>query len=383
MGNRKKLSLIILVFVVPLLSAACDEGKNPYLIYTGSNTAMKIMWQMTETKTCTLEWGIKDGNYTMGNVNTVESGGGLHGHVHSHMITGLQAGTRYYYRVSSGSIVRTGSFFTAPADSVSHIRFLAFGDTRSATITHDQVCAGVIANFTDDPATTYQTIAIGVGDMTFDGNIEGNWNREFFNKKLPNAQKFLASVPFTPPMGNHENLGLLYKKYFPFPFAGGRYWSYDYGPLHVVLVDQYASYAPGSAQYRWLEHDLASSMKPWKIIALHEPGWSCASSSLLQGHPNNTGVQNYIQPLCKKYGVPLVIAGHNHYYARALVDGVTHLTTGGGGAPLYAPRIGEPNIVAAAETFHYCRFEIIDDMLSCDVVRPDGSIVDSFHISLR
>jgi len=379
---KRKLWLFSLIVSAVLPAAACDDsgGKNPYLIYTGSNTAMKVMWQMTATNTCTLEWGTQEGIYTLGKVTTTENSSSTNQHIHSYTISGLQPGTKYYYRAMGGGLTRTGSFYTAPAADATDVNFLAFGDTRSATTTHDQVCAGVISNFTDDPETNYQTLAIGVGDIAFDG-LEATWNKEFFNKSLTNAQAFLASVPFTPPMGNHEYDGKTFKKYFAFPYVANRYWSYDYGPVHVVIVDQYASYSPGSAQYNWIEQDLAKSTKTWKIIALHEPGWSCASSDLFEGHANNTSVQNYIQPLCVKYGVSLVIAGHNHYYARAEVGGVTHLTTAGGGAPLYSPRIGEPNVVIAIESLHYCKFEVRGDELFCEAVTPEGTILDSFNIS--
>ena len=38
-------------------------------------------------------------------------------------------------------------------------------------------------------------------------------------------------------MGNHEGPATLFVKYFPYPFVGGRYWSFDYGPIHVTVVD--------------------------------------------------------------------------------------------------------------------------------------------------
>jgi hypothetical protein len=154
-----------------------------------------------------------------------------------------------------------------------------------------------------------------------------------------------------------------------------RYWSFDYGPAHFAVVDQYTSYGPGSAQLTWLQNDLASTNKPWKFIYLHEPGWSAGG-----GHENNTSVQNYIQPLCIQYGVPILFAGHNHYYARALVNNIQHITTGGGGAPLYQPNLNYPYIVAGASAYHFCKIEINDQSLHLTALKPTGEIIDSFTI---
>jgi hypothetical protein len=177
-------------------------------------------------------------------------------------------------------------------------------------------------------------------------------------------------------MGNHEQSGVLFTKYFPYPFVGGRYWSFDYGPAHFTVVDQYTIYGPGSAQLDWIETDLASTNKPWKFVYLHEPGWSAG------GHSNNTSVQNYIQPLCEQYDVAMVFAGHNHYYARAVVNGVQHITTGGGGAPLYDPSPGYPNVVTIAKAHHVCTVEIDGGLLHFEAVTPAAAVLDSFTLSL-
>ena len=73
--------------------------------------------------------------------------------------------------------------------------------------------------------------------------------------------------------------------------SAAAYYSFDYGPVHVVVLDQYTNggnYGSGSPQYTWLVNDLSTSTKPWKIIVLHQPGWSCNG-----GHPNDTNVQRY------------------------------------------------------------------------------------------
>jgi hypothetical protein len=168
---------------------------------------------------------------------------------------------------------------------------------------------------------------------------------------------------------------MLFEKYFPYPFVGDRYWSFDYGPAHFVMMDQYTQYGPGSPQLAWIESDLASTDKPWRFICLHEPGWSAGG-----GHANDSAVQDYIQPLCEVYGVAIVFGGHNHYYARAEVDGVEHITTGGGGAPLYAPDTTYPNVVAARMAYHYCTVEIDRNMLAFKAQTPAGEVIDEFTL---
>ena len=151
------------------------------------------------------------------------------------------------------------------------------------------------------------------------------------------------------------------------------YYSFDYGPIHFSVLDQFTSYAIGSPQYEWLVNDLAATTKPWKFILLHEPGWSAG------GHSNAIGVQNRIQPLCTEYDVQFVLAGHNHYYARAAVEGIFHITTGGGGAPLYTPDMDHPNIVKISKTNHFCKVEIDGDSLTFTAINKDGSIIETFR----
>jgi hypothetical protein len=78
--------------------------------------------------------------------------------------------------------------------------------------------------------------------------------------------------------------------------------------------------------------------------------------------------------------VQLVIAGHNHYYSRAEVDGVTHITTGGGGAPLYNPESGWPRVVNYIKAFHYVKFKIEGMILNVQVLSPQGEVLDEFFL---
>lgn len=357
--------LCLFLFSGSSLSAAQIE-KGPYMLYPGSNTQMTILWQLDSTTTCTLAWGT-DTTYSTGSTVTSEYGSD---HQHKYNITGLTAGTKYFYRLNVSGSYYTGTFYAAPLDTATEIKFLAYGDTRSYPADHDAVCSRMINTYTNDSG--YQTMALHVGDWVNYGDTESDWTGQFFDRSYTNSTQFQANIPIMGCMGNHEYTGALYTKYWPYPFVNDRYFSYDYGPVHVVIVDQYVSFSPGSTQYTWLENDLSGTTKDWKIIVLHEPGWSAG------GHSNWTDVQNYIHPLCLQYGVDIVFAGHNHYYARCDVDGIQHVTTGGGGAPLYAPSSSADNLVTATEVHHFCELEVANGLLTCVARDRNGNVIDSF-----
>lgn len=345
--------------------------KSPYLLYTGKNSEMLILWQTVSTKPCRVDWGT-DLTYSTGTQQTTEYGTS---HQHKITITGLAPGTRYYYKVTIDNAEwKTGNFNTGAADNETSVSFYTYGDTRTYPANHDAVAKKILDEIALDPKS--QSIMMFNGDFVQYGNTEESWTNEFFDPQYTNIQELISRVPYLTTLGNHEGQGLLFAKYYPYPqFVSGRYYySFDYGPVHFTIIDQYTPYTPGSEQYRWLENDLATSSKPWKIIMDHEPGWS--AYPLSGGHSNNITVQNYIQPLCLKYGVQFVFSGHNHYYSRAVVNNVMHITTGGGGAPLYTPSERE-NIVKMDKSYHFCKMEIDNTSLKFKAQRSDGTIIES------
>ena len=280
--------------------------------------------------------------------------------------------------VNIDDVFYTGSLRTAPHDKETDLKFFVYGDTRSLPLVHGSVASAINSTLIDD--TEYQTFICHTGDFVENGYFESSWDEEFFNC-VSNVQTMLSQLPIYGVMGNHDGIGNLFRQYFPFPYVGDKnYWSLDYGPAHIVFLDQYNDLFPSpgisSDQYNWLANDLASTDKQWKFIILHEPAWSAGG-----GHSNATSVQKNLQPLCEKYDVALVFAGHNHYYARVVVNGVQHITTGGGGAPLHQPLPEHENIVATAKTNHFCKVAIKGDTLVLNAVAMDGTIIDSVTLN--
>ena len=379
---KKLLSVIALIMI--LCFTACDLStdfsKSPYLIYSGSNSQMKVVWQMNNTADCKISWGYAEDHYDLGSATTAENSSILNEHLHSFTIAGLTPGTKYYYQVTATGVdsVRKGSFYTAPASDATKVNFIAWGDSRSGADNLNNVTSPAVLQLINADES-YRTFMLYPGDITDDGDIESYWNDQFFG--LANVSTIIANVPLVSSWGNHESFGLLFKKYFPYPYVDGLYWSFDYGPAHVAVVDQNSDYSTGSKQHKWLENDLASSDKKWKFILLHKPGWSAYSTNILEGHPNEAAVQNYIQPLCEAYKVAILFAAHNHYYARAEVNGIVHITTAGAGAPFYDPDNSQPNLIITNKTMHYCKVQIDGNNLQLTAVKPDGAVIDSFALS--
>lgn len=381
-----KIKLIIVAIFYILLSGNvfCDEilktisennfrtsiRKTPYIIYSDVPSEMNILWQTDSIAVCSIEWGI-DTLYTSGNTEVIEYGDD---HQYNQEITDLSSNTKYYYRVNSNEEIYSGTFFSAPVSEPSELKFIAYGDCRSHPEIHDVIAEDVVTAFTEDNA--FQSFILSSGDLVNDGNNEEDWDEQFFNSSYLNISTLLANIPFQTAIGNHDGTGELFMKYFPYSYYNDRYWSFDYGPGHFIIIDQYTDYSEGSEQLIWLENELINSTKAWKFISLHEPGWSTGR------HGNNTDVQDYIQPLCEQYGVSIIFSGHNHLYARATVNNVLHITTGGGGAPLYEPDLNDPYIITAVMEHHFCKIEIIDNLLNFTAINIEGEVIDSFILNI-
>lgn len=360
--------------------------KGPYLIYPGDPTTIRVLWQAHATIPCTLEWGTTT-QYSTGAVLTTEYGDD---HQHAYLISNLAPGTRYFYRVFVGEISYVASFVTAPAVNATAVKFMLHGDTQANAASHDSVSAAMVGEYLADPA--YQSLILGVGDLSNFGRLESDWDQYFFNPAWAHTRERLAHVPFNTAIGNHELYASattydldapLFRKYFPYPFVADRYWSFDYGPAHILIADLYPWYydpglpdiiPPGfisPEQAEWIKDDLAATDRPWKLVIIHESGWSAGP------HPNNPSVQDTLHAICATHGVDVVFAGHNHYYARAEVDDTRYLTTSGG-ARLYWPASGSPQVVLSRRDHHYLKIAINGSVLDLRVVRPDGAILDQF-----
>lgn len=106
-----------------------------------------------------------------------------------------------------------------------------------------------------------------------------------------------------------------------------RWFTFTHGPLRVIVLDSNRPDDP--AQLRFLRRVLRTARQPAIVVAAHHP------TRTLGFHAPSRVQRRDWEPLFRRWGVSLVLQGHNHAYERLVVDGVTYITTGGGGAPVY------------------------------------------------
>ena len=118
-----------------------------------------------------------------------------------------------------------------------------------------------------------------------------------------------------PSPGNHDystNGAAPYYAYFG-SLAGptGRgYYSYTLGSWHVISLNSNVSMAAGSAQYTWLQNDLAASTALCTLAYWHHPLF--ASGTQVGGSTHSKQVWNLLYAA----GADVIVAGHEHNYER-------------------------------------------------------------------
>lgn len=128
------------------------------------------------------------------------------------------------------------------------------------------------------------------------------------------------AMPLLTVTGNHDYLKGLVRRLerrFPLVFSyflssargSNMVYTLRYGTAQFFLLDSNRELPGLLAQRRWLQGELSRSRARWKILVLHHPlhsvkGW------------NNLVQRCVFDPLVRRYGIDLVLQGHEHAYAR-------------------------------------------------------------------
>lgn len=318
---------------------------------------------------------------------------------HSAMMTDIDGSKAIRYRVGSdiGGWSSVRVLQPAPLDS---FRFIHFGDHAQSDASR-AVTAATRAKSPD-----FVWIA---GDLSYANGDQPVWD-SYFEMLEPLA----AEIPVMTAPGNHENKdgeGEGYASRVTLPNRG-LYYSYDYGNIHFCvstggsLLNDVAGAVDLLAEIAWVEQDLAqaalrraSGEIDFIVFVQHYTIWtSCEGRD-----PFNFSLVLLEENILLRYGVDLLMVGHDHIYERSkpmgfglpLSAGYVQITQGGGGQSLYelvdynmpwsefrTLRHGFTEYVVEGKTIRGTTYSVENEALE---LLPDGEleIIDSFELQAR
>lgn len=253
------------------------------------------------------------------------------------------------------------------ADEPGAWHFGALGDYGAGTVHQSRVAANML-RFRPE-------LIITAGDNVYP---TGRWQDYAKNWDPPQFMGLLArSTAFMPALGNHDMYRDDLRPYFGhFPHLEGRpYYSFTHKNATFFALDSDQDLRVGSAQYRWLEHELKTASTTWKVVYLHYPMYGRDPNAF-------TEIRTAVQPLLARYGVQLVVAGHEHNYQRSqAIDGVTHILTGGGGQQVFPFTKRQPvHIARRAAAFHHLEMSVGEQRMVVRAIDEHGNRIDTVEI---
>jgi len=210
-------------------------------------------------------------------------------------------------------------------------------------------------------ASERPAFAIATGDSIEggkDATAEGEW------RGVRSVWEAYRNIPLYLMAGNHDIWPgsavseELYRKY------SGRavHYSFDYGDVHVTVLDNSRTEEISAEELRFLESDLkAHAGAAVKMVFSHRPSWIF-----------NVALRNPDFPLhalAKKYGVRYVVAGHLHQLVRVELDGVTYLSMPSSGGHLRLSKAYEDGWF-----FGYARVGVDGRAVSMEFKDIDGRV---------
>jgi 3',5'-cyclic AMP phosphodiesterase CpdA len=280
---------------------------------------------------------------------------------HTVELTNLEKSMKYYYKVVSDGIESNIFSFYTSFDNNDSIRFIAYGDNRGEWDNWQN--ARIVAKAIEKEQPHF---VLNTGDLVHNGTIEEEW-LHFFE-----ASSFIHNSTLYPVLGNHEEYGSYYFKYFK--LTNNKLWySFDSGPVHFIGLDSNYPNRIRPSQLFWLIKELRTTDKSFTIVFFHNPLYSSGN------HGSNIPLRFYWGIFFQLNNVDIVINGHDHCYERGKVLNVNYIVTGGGGGPLYD--VGSSWwTIYSEKTYHYCLFEANQSKLTFQAIKPDGTVFDSFQI---
>jgi len=209
-------------------------------------------------------------------------------------------------------------------------------------------------------------------------NMYGGETPKDFEQKFSEVYKPLldAKVKFFATLGNHDLA--VQANYANFNMDGKEYYRFKRG--NVAFYSLNSNYMD-QKQIKWLESELAADTSEWKICFFHHPPYSSAKK-----HGSHDSLRDVVEPIFVKYGVNVVLTGHDHVYERIKPQkGIYYFVSGAGGKLRSGDIDAKSPLTDRAfdKDMHFMLFEVVGNQLYFQAISRTGETVDTGVIANR
>ena len=243
------------------------------------------------------------------------------------------------------------------------LRFAVIGDTGSGSSKQYQVAEMMVR---------YRNLFPFEFVLMLGDNIYGGESPKDFEKKFSNAYKQLLAdkVKFYATLGNHDLP--LQTHYLNFNMDGKEYYRFKKG--NVAFYSLNSNYMD-KKQVQWLESELAKDTSEWKVCFFHHPPYSSAGK-----HGSDEQLREVVEPIFVRYGVNIVLCGHDHVYEKIKPQKGIYYFVSGAGGKLRSGDINRSSGLtdkAYDRDMHFMLFEVDGDQMYFQVISRTGETVDA------
>lgn len=234
-------------------------------------------------------------------------------HYHSAAFEDLSPNTQYAYRVGDGENWSEWFQFRTMSDEPAPLQFIYVGDAQNDL---KSLWSRVIRQaYGDAPKARF---LLHAGDLVNRGDADHEWGEWFYSLGWMSGTVPQLAVP-----GNHEyslskelatgkGVTRHWRPQFELPENGpmGLEETAYYIDVQDVRIVALNSNEDQEVQSAWLHEVLEDNPNTWTIITHHHPIHSSGKGR------DNEHLRRAWQPIYDKYGVDLVLQGHDHTYGR-------------------------------------------------------------------
>jgi 3',5'-cyclic AMP phosphodiesterase CpdA len=307
---------------------------------------------------------------------------------HSVNFDGLRPRTKYAYRVGDGTNWSEWFHFETPSDTRQPFGFIYLGDAQNGIKSlWSRVARGA---YSDMPKAKF---ILHAGDLVDRGSSDAEWGEWHAAAGWINGM-----VPSVPTPGNHEYAGKTgltehWRAQFTLPEHGPpaleeTCYFLDIQGVRVISLNSNEMVAE---QVPWLQSVLSNNPNRWTVVTFHHPVYSTSKGR------DNKHIREAWRPVFDRFGVDLVLQGHDHTYGRTglmrednVLSGAFHRGERGtiyavsvSGAKMY-PLGDDMRMNSAAQDKQLYQLITIDgDRLRYEARTATGEPFDAFELRKR